>query len=321
MGAQLVAHKGTVRIPEEAVRAVPCPDFTRSWRPYSHGEILDALASVCEAKKFQVVRKEYSMTASGSRLFGAWEIATYDAELNLAIGFRNSLDKHFAVGLCAGERVFVCDNLAFDSEFVIFRKHSSLFTMDELVAIADEAMAVVLRRFERLRSWHTSLKSISLSAQQAAFLASAAIRRGLLAASSLPQFLKFYEEPKYSPSLHGWHGALTEVLKDQSLLTIQYKNADLNRFLRYEVPLLTSASQEGRVDWDGVAEQAAFEAEARERVMAEETAQQTAELRSKVSRGSFARSPFEISMKDVRANGGAHRFSCGLAVRGQATKS
>jgi hypothetical protein len=42
----------------------------------------------------------------------------------LAVGIRNSIDKTFPLGFCAGSRVFVCDNLAFLTELLGTRKHT-----------------------------------------------------------------------------------------------------------------------------------------------------------------------------------------------------
>jgi hypothetical protein len=40
------------------------------------------------------------------------------------VGVRNSVDKSFPLGFCAGARVFICDNLAFRSELLVKRPHT-----------------------------------------------------------------------------------------------------------------------------------------------------------------------------------------------------
>jgi hypothetical protein len=241
--ATLSSGSSSTRVPEAIVRAAPEPAFTKTWRPYSHGAVLDCLAAATKEMKFDVVRKDYSITKNQARMFGVWEIGNKaDDELSFAIGFRNSIDKHFAVGLCAGERVFVCDNLIFDSEFILFRKHSGQLSRDELQLTAIEAMKTVTNRFELLKNWHGKLKEVGIDHKEAALLTVAAMRKELIPPSNYPKFhdLFFDKSTKYTPTLHGWHGAVTELYKDQSLLTVQYKNAELNKFIRHEAPIFLS---------------------------------------------------------------------------------
>ena len=42
----------------------------------------------------------------------------------LSVGIRNSIDKTLPLGFCAGNRVFVCDNLSFSAELLVNRKHT-----------------------------------------------------------------------------------------------------------------------------------------------------------------------------------------------------
>ncbi len=238
--ATLSAH-GTRRAPEEVILSAPAPDFTPTWRPFSHGTVVHALGAACEKQGLAVTNKEYSISKSMRRMFGVWEVEYQkDKDISCAIGFRNSIDKHFAVGLCAGERVYVCDNLIFDSTFVMFRKHTGALTEDELVFIASQALKAVLPRFDALKRWHESLKGVGLTDEQASLITVAAMKREIIPPVKYPEFYNhfFANDGRYSDShnLHGWHGAVTEMMLDSQLGTIQRKNSQLNQFIRYEVP-------------------------------------------------------------------------------------
>jgi hypothetical protein len=209
-----------------------------------------------------VTRKEYSITRALTRMFGVWQVKGSEAlskteEVEVAIGIRNSTDKHFAVGLCAGERVFVCDNLVFSGDFVLFRRHSGTLSEIEMVLMAKEAIGVVLGRFNILQAWHEDLKNFSLNDRQAGLLTVAALHRSIISPVDYPKFhaLYFNEDSKYLPTLYGWHGAVTEMFKDMSMFTIHRKNADLNDFLRYEAPVFLSSDQV-YFDFDHVRKQA-----------------------------------------------------------------
>ena len=149
---------------------VPEPEFTKSWHPLSHGKVIDAMTAACKKHDLNIAREQYGTNPKLTRMFGVWEITNGNKEHNFSIGIRNATDKAFAVGVCAGKRTFVCDNLIFSSDFVVFRKHTGMLDVDELQIIAHEAVGAVLPQFDALQNWHESLKATGLNAQQSALL-------------------------------------------------------------------------------------------------------------------------------------------------------
>jgi hypothetical protein len=249
----LLAHKDTTRVSEAVVRSAPQPDFTDSWHPYSHASVLDAMQDAMASVGLEVKQRDYSVTKTLTRMFGVWTVGNAtNAEMDLAVGIRNAVDKRFAVGICAGERVFVCDNLVFSSEFVMFRKHSGALSEEEIFVMAREAVKTILPQFETLRAWHEALKTVELTMAQATVLTVAAMHSGLLPPSNFPRFRDLYfklEESKYDRTLHGWHGAMTETFRAYSLLTVQGRNALLNRFVDFEAPALLQEIGDGGGQW------------------------------------------------------------------------
>lgn len=187
-------------------------------------------------------------------MFGCWEIASLgDKEACLAVGIRSATDKSMAIGLCAGERVFVCDNLVFSSSFVLFRKHTGRLIEEEIRLIAREALNVVVNRFPALQEWHRQLQKVQLTMQQAAILTMAAMHERLVPPSQYPEFYDLFLSPKadhYDLTLHGFHGAVTELLRERNLMTVHLKNDRLNRFLDHETKLLLDPNAKGDVRFD-----------------------------------------------------------------------
>jgi len=234
------------RVSEQVVRAEPQPAFTESWHPFSHAIVLDAVAAACKKFNLKVMRKEYSIRKN-SKMFASWEVRSTsgilvrkEKEFDLAIGIRNSIDKTHSVGLCAGERITVCDNLMFSGDFVIFRKHTGRLEIEEIEFYAEEALDALLPKMNHFHKWHEKLKATKLTYDQASLLTVAAMKQDLIPSSKFPQFydLFYVRESKYANTLHGWHGAATEIMRENSLLTIQWKNERLNKFIDYQVPIL-----------------------------------------------------------------------------------
>src|SRR4051812_22884309 len=65
------------------------------------------------------------LSRGDARLFATVDLGSPLATgVTLAVGIRNSFDKSLPLGFVAGNRVFVCDNLAFRSDLSVKRKHT-----------------------------------------------------------------------------------------------------------------------------------------------------------------------------------------------------
>jgi hypothetical protein len=142
----LIAHRGTKFVAESQVMEVLPPLRTKSWNPVSHKEILVPLFAELKRKKIEVVSKKYSMSKDGDKMFAVietgYETGKKDNKMGLTIGVRNSLDKSMAVGICAGSRVFVCDNMAFSGEMIKFNKHTNGLDADRINELVESAVAL-----------------------------------------------------------------------------------------------------------------------------------------------------------------------------------
>lgn len=247
----LLAHKDTSIVSEAVVRNEPRPDFTDSWRPYSHAEVIDAVDGACQTLGWNVVRKTYSI-AKNSKMFSVWDLdrmgdkVVKEKEQTLSIGIRNSIDKSLSVGICAGIRVFVCDNLVFRGDFVLFRKHTSGLEAEELPLMAEESLNALSVRFARVQTWHENLKTIDITDRQASTLAVAAMSRQSDPVLPPSKFLRFFDlyfnGDRYTRTLHGFHGAITEMYQETHLVDYMIRTRRLNHFLDYEAPLVINAT-------------------------------------------------------------------------------
>jgi hypothetical protein len=111
---------GNNRVTEAEVIQVPAVPFTNSFHPVHHRQVLDAIRSGVVATGLEIIKTEYVLANNGNRMFGIWDLSGGSDELCWSIGIRNSMDKSMALGITAGTRVFVCDNLAFSGDFVEF---------------------------------------------------------------------------------------------------------------------------------------------------------------------------------------------------------
>jgi hypothetical protein len=143
----------------------------------------------------------YGVSRAGARLFATLDLATPIAEgVALAVEIRNSTDKSLPLGFCAGNRVFVCSNLAFHSELMVNRKHTR-FGADrfrEAIALAIRSLAqfqqVEAKRIETFRQ--TELLDV-----RAESLILRSFERGLVSSRQLSEVVAAYREPAFEEFL------------------------------------------------------------------------------------------------------------------------
>ncbi len=222
---------GTNKVTEAEVIQVPAVPFTNSFHPIHHRHIIDAIRSGVVATGLEIVNTQYVLGNNGKRMFGVWDLSGGSDEMCWSIGIRNSMDKSMALGITAGTRVFVCENLAFSGEFVEFRKHTKGLVLDELEFMAYRAMKKMVANLTKFQSWHEGLKSFSLTEWDAKILLVEIMTNNIIPPSKFARFSDLYFGGVYDQTLWGFHETVTDVLRDNNLLTLPKKNKMLNGVL------------------------------------------------------------------------------------------
>ncbi|NTV12353.1 MAG: hypothetical protein HGA96_00220 [Desulfobulbaceae bacterium] len=232
---------GSNKVSEAEVFQVPGVPFTRSFRPVHHREVIGAIRTGIGALGLDVVKSEYVLAGNGMKMFGVWDLSTGNDELCWSIGIRNSMDKSMALGITAGTRVFVCENLAFDGEFVELRRHTKGLTLDELEFMAYRAIRCIVGRLTAFQAWHEGLKRHALSEDNAKIMLVEIVAQSVFPASKFPLFHDLYFGGAYGQTLWGFHEAATDVLRDANLLTLPKKNRVLNNILNQHISSFDTA--------------------------------------------------------------------------------
>src|SRR5205823_8228403 len=119
-------HCGAREVTHEQLRDVPCPSPEGRWHPVPHAQVLDYALQALRDAGYELGSMSLGLSRGDARFFGTLTLRSPLASgVQLAIGVRSSLDKSISLQWACGSRVFVCDNLAFRSEQVIARKHTT----------------------------------------------------------------------------------------------------------------------------------------------------------------------------------------------------
>lgn len=234
----LIAHKDTHYVNEAAVKAVPAPEWTDSWHPVAHKEVLEAVDYAAREAGLETTERLYSLNKAGTRMFGFWQLAdsnsgTADGTDGVAgaLAIRNSTDKSMVLGVAAGSTVLVCDNLALSGDYLRFRKHTGGLDLDELREIAADAIDQALVRVEGFKQWLLQLKETEMPEAHWKIYAYNLAMEGAIPSSKLPQLAKAWseEQAETGGNLYAAHGAVTRLNRGAPLFRQERSNRVLNR--------------------------------------------------------------------------------------------
>lgn len=197
--SNLMLHSGGRLCTLDELKAVPTPRAEGRWHPVAHSSVLDTVTQTLTGAGYAIKSQALGIARDGKRFFGTLDLTTSltpDNTVALAVGIRNSTDKSFPLGFAAGTRVFICDNLAFNAELLVKRKHTSRAVLrwnNEIAAAVqklDSFKEAETLRIERLRQ-------LDLTDDQALAFIVRAMERRVISVPTIPKVLTEWRTPTH----------------------------------------------------------------------------------------------------------------------------
>ena len=136
MNATLLAHCGTVKVDRAFLDNLEMPEATDTFKPIAHSVLVDAIEESLAFRHISIERSEFAVSKDGMKMFGLLEVNQVYEGVNFAIGLRNANDKSMRLGMVAGYRVFVCDNMSLSGDFnPLLAKHTKNLDLVESVSM------------------------------------------------------------------------------------------------------------------------------------------------------------------------------------------
>lgn len=218
MKCDLTLHCGANRVERPELSQVPVPPSTQSWFPIPHHDVLGIVEQLLIRNGFRIVQSAHSLSHEGQRYFGLMQVegvATAD-DYGWVVGLRNSHDKTFPAGLVAGAQVFVCDNLSFNGECKIARKHTRHILRD-LPQLAEKAVVNLIGSWHRMKNRMEAYQNFRLVDAEVHDLVIRAVDAGVCSVSDTAHVLREWRYPRYPAfrerSAWSLFNGFTEVLK------------------------------------------------------------------------------------------------------------
>ena len=213
--SQVSLHTGGQIATIEQINSIAPPEETETYAPVHHGTLIEIVKQQADDKlhDYRFLDEHYGLSPlqgenRGAKLFG---VLSYQSEaspeISLSIGLRNSYDQSLAVGACVGGKVFVCDNLMFQGDIRVTRKHTGDVLEDVEKMIANALAIAPMRHRDLLRDAEV-MKDVELIDDEAYAILGMAYGRGILKPRQLLH------------SKNAWHKPLQEDFEDRNLWSL-----------------------------------------------------------------------------------------------------
>lgn len=198
MSGMLVVHRGGWEATKADLAAVPVPDPTESYHPVPYGRFIEEVELHVPRFGLKVRSSAFALAREGSQMFGVLTCTNGHGadDYALAIGVRNSYDRSLAVGLTLGSRVFCCDNLAFNGEVTMHRKHT-INVFRDLPDLIYRMLSQVSSMRQRIDGEIAAMKVRELPTAHAHHLMVEAVKANVVPASRLPKVIEAWEKPRH----------------------------------------------------------------------------------------------------------------------------
>ena len=101
--SHLILHRGARPVTPEELQQYQAPPPEGRWFPLSHSHVLSVVTQTLTDAGYRISKQQLGVMRDGSRFFGTLDLTSPVSEgTALAVGIRNSVDKSFPLGFCAG---------------------------------------------------------------------------------------------------------------------------------------------------------------------------------------------------------------------------
>ena len=242
----LLLHCGGAHVDREQLESIKTPEAQNRWHPIAHHHLVQQVRSGLEATGMQVVGEAHAVNRQGAQYFGLMQVVLSNQEHDdwgTIVGIRNSHDKSFAASLAIGAQVFVCDNLSFNGQVVLARRHTTNI-MRDLPQVTTRAIARLSEHSGATQARADAYQEHAVSNHEAHDLLIRALDAGAITMTMVPKVLDQWRAPNHPEfkdrNLWSLYNGFTEVLKG-GLLKLPVRSQSLHGMMDSHCGLTANA--------------------------------------------------------------------------------
>lgn len=254
----------------DEVQAVPTPlptmrtkpnkrtgEFAVSHQPIAHDELVVRTRDSLTSRGFTIQDELHSLARDNQHYFGLFSVDHPDrdqSDRGCVVGVRNSHDKTFPAGLCAGDAPFVCDNLIFTNTIKLARRHTRNI-MNDLDFMINRALGKLFGFWHGQDQRIEAYKNKSIGNVFAHDLIIKAVRAGALPKSKVLDVANQWESSDHvefkDRNVNSLYNAFTEIYKG-NLVALPNRSDALHAVLDSYVDFDINSHVENTLDMEVV---------------------------------------------------------------------
>lgn len=186
------------------------PTQTRTYKPVSHGQLIDLTANALKEAGLIVAEEKYSSARNGNVANAKYVISNLsDSEMQLQIAWQNSYDKSLSLKFAIGARVFICGNGSVSGDMGSFKKKHQGSVQEFTPAAIAEYISRAGDVFKRMQTERELMKQAILTDEQRAELIGRAyILEEFISSTELNIIVRELKRPSF---YYGASGSIWEL--------------------------------------------------------------------------------------------------------------
>ena len=211
-----------------------------SYQPIAHHEVVNRTKRFLDENGFTIQDEVHSLARANQHYFGLFAVDHPNREASdrgCVVGIRNSHDKTFPAGLCAGDAPFVCDNLIFTNTIKLARRHTRNI-LNDLDTTINRAIGKLFNFWHGQDERINAYKQVELSNAQVNDIVIRACKAGALPKSKIIDVVDQWESSDHSEfwdrNVNSLYNAFTEIYKG-NLVALPNRSDALHSVLDSEV--------------------------------------------------------------------------------------
>lgn len=228
---------------------VTVPDITRTYKPISHGQLMDLTHESILKAGFSLEKESYTMAKNGQIANGTYLINNIaDKEMQIQIGWQNSYNRQVTLKYAIGTHIFICSNGSVSGDYGSFkRKHTGdvqEFTPKHIIEYIKTAGDV----FVEMQKQREILKNVEVTKRMTAELVGRMyLEEGFIHSTQLNIIKNELEHPTYDygapDSLWQLYNFVTYSLKNDHPADWMQDHIDAHKFFMNNTGILLPENQ------------------------------------------------------------------------------
>jgi hypothetical protein len=211
-----------------------------SYQPIAHDDVVKRTKGFLDSNGFTIQDEVHSLARDRKHYFGLFSVDhpnRTSTDRGCVVGIRNSHDKTFPAGLCAGDAPFVCDNLIFTNTIKLARRHTRNI-LNDLDFTINRALGKLFGFWHGQDSRIEAYKNLEISNAQANDIIIRACKAGALPKSKIIDVVNQWESSDHPEfwdrNVNSLYNAFTEIYKG-NLIQLPNRSDALHSVLDGEV--------------------------------------------------------------------------------------